>query len=101
MSTKTHWSEATGQYYYIGTVEENYEHITHDVEAEELGNALSGMLLLWKSGRSDFAPTTRVAWELLMELYDYDSEDPEPVCVGRVVDGWCVPIGVDEEEEEE
>jgi hypothetical protein len=90
-----HWSELSGEWYYVGTVAEQYDFITHDVEAEELDDELSGMFLLWKDGRSEFAPKTRLAWDLLAKLDDCLSEDPEPVCVGKVVDGWCVPIGTD------
>lgn len=95
-----HWSEKSGQWYYVGSVGGQWDHIIHDVEAEDLMAEMEGMHLLWKDGTVQAAPTTRAAWQALDAMTDSFAEDPEPVCVGRVVDGKCVPIGADDDDGE-
>ena len=92
-----HWSEDSGRWYYVGTVGQQWDHIRHDIEAEDLTAEMTGMFLLWKDSRSDPAPVTRVGWEMLARMEEPFATDPEPVCVGRIVDGMCVPIGTDED----
>jgi hypothetical protein len=91
----THWSEESGQWYYVSTISDQWDHIIHDVEAEELGDEFAGMFLLSRDGNARPVPTTRTAWELIAEMDEED--DPQTVCVGRIVDGMCVPIGTEDE----
>jgi hypothetical protein len=98
-TAEKHWSELSGEWYYVGTVDQQWDHIIHDVEAEDLANEVSGMFFLWRDGHSMAAPVTRIGWELWADLDELEENDPEPVCVGRVVDGLCEPIGIDEDED--
>ncbi len=94
-----HWSEASGNWYYVGTVEQQYDHLIHDVEAEILEREFLGMWLLWKNGTSKPVPKTRDEWQWLAASLEMDAE--EPVCVGQVKDRYCIPIGDTTEEDDE
>lgn len=96
MSIEEHWSETLGDWFFAGTVSDHYDWLLHDVEQKDHASEVEGMFLLHRDGRSEPAPTTLAAWSVLADLADED----EVVCVGRVVDGMCVPIGRDDEGDE-
>lgn len=93
MSEK-HWSETLGDWYYVGTVTDQWDYIIHDVEAEDLTDEMAGMFILRRDGTSSPAPTTRAAWQFLANMVDDDEDGEEDsACVGKIVNGMCVPIG--------
>lgn len=94
-----HWSESTGAWYFVGSISDQWDHIRHDVEDDELADEVSGMFVLTRDGMTARpAPITREGWRFLAETTP-GWGDEEVCCVGRVVDGMCVPIGGEDDDD--
>lgn len=89
-----HWSEASGEWYYACDVSHQWDYLGHDVAPEDIATEVAGMHLMHRDGTVRPAPTTLEGWRFLWETVEDDEDGDEMVCVGRVVDGMCVPIGV-------
>jgi hypothetical protein len=104
MSDEQHWSEASGEWYYVMDVGTYFYDVIRHMDPDEIEAEVDGMFILKRDGTFQPAPTTRGGWTMFDVMVDAaegdrDSDDTLYACVGRVVDGLCVPIGRDDGEE--